>query len=202
VRRIVLLLAVFLAGVASAASAQAGARVEVRVDGATRDPIIQVRNLLDEATWRDALADAFPIALHWTVELWRPRGLWVPTAERRFEFDVVIRREPLLGQYTLLTRQGTRTLPEQRFTDLRTLSLAVEQALRVPAITPRRTGEWWYTVSLRITTLNDEELAELERFSGRSGGGTTGDALTRAMVKLVGLPTQTLEARSDRFQVP
>lgn len=176
--------------------------MEVRVDSATRDPIIQIHNLLQEATWHDALADAFPIALHWTVELWRPRGLWVPTSERRFEFEVVLRREPLLGQYTLLTRQGRRTLPEQRFTDLRTLSVAVGQALRLPALTPSRSGEWWYTVSLRITTLNDEELAELERFAGRSGGGTRGDAITRAMVKLVGLPTQTLEARSDRFQVP
>jgi len=78
-------------------------------------------------------------------------------------------------------------------------------------VRPAEPGRYYYAGSLQVTTLSDSDLDELERFlAGDLGqsedrGGNLGDALgreaTRFLLRLAGLPSQRLEARSPPFLV-
>lgn len=199
-RRVVLLLAVALAGAAPAASAQR-ARVEVTRDTVSNDPIVRVRNLLREAQWREALESAFTLRLQWRVDLWRQRTIF-PANERSVSYEVIVQPDPLLQQYRLITRVPGRPPIESRYASLESLVLAIDLPQQLGRQGPRRAGDWYYTATLRVSTLTDEELEELQEFVGGGDRGSPGSAITRALVRLVALPTITLEARSDRFRVP
>lgn len=200
-RRVLLLLAVVLVGAAPAVSAQARARVEVTRDTISNDPIVRVRNLLREAQWRDALESAFTLRLQWRVDLWRQRAIF-PANERSVTYEVIIQPDPLLQQYRLITRVPGRPPIESRYATFESLLLATDLSQQLGRQGPTRRGDWYYTATLRVSTLTDEELEELQAFVGGGDRGSTGSAITRALVRLVALPTTTLEARSDRFRVP
>ncbi len=198
--RVVLLLAAVLVGAAPAVSAQARARVEVTRETVSNDPIVRVRNLLREAQWQDALASAFTLRLEWRVDLWRQRTIF-PANERSATFEVIVQPDPLLRQYRVITRVPGRPALESSYRSFETLLLALDLPQQLGRFGPRREGEWYYTATLRISTLTDQELEELQDFFGGGDRGSTGSALTRALLRFVALPTTTLEARSDRFQV-
>jgi hypothetical protein len=78
-------------------------------------------------------------------------------------------------------------------------------------VRPEEEGSYYYAGLLQVSTLSDSDLDELERFLagdlGQSdqGGESFGDALgrgtTRFLLRLAGLPSLRLEARSPRFVV-
>ena len=74
----------------------------------SRAPIVRSENLLSDGRWLTALRSGLPVRLHYKVEVWRSRGAWFDAFERQVEWDVVLRHEPLLDQYTLLTLVGGR----------------------------------------------------------------------------------------------
>ena len=199
-RRVLLLLAVVLVGVAPAAAAQARARVEVTRDTVSNDPIVRVRNLLREAQWREALESAFTLRLQWRVDLWRQRTIF-PANERSVSYEVIVQPDPLLQQYRLITRVPGRPPIESRYATFESLLLAMDLPQQLGRQGPTRPGDWYYTATLRVSTLTDEELEELQAFVGGGDRGSPGSAITRALVRLVALPTTTLEARSERFEV-
>lgn len=200
-RRVVLLVAVLLGAAAPVASAQGRPRVEVSRDTATNDPIVRVRNLLREAQWREALDAAFTLRLQWRVDLWRERTL-LPANERTTTFEMIVQPDPLLQQYRIFTRVPGRPPIEQRYASFDLLQLALELPVRLARQGPGRAGEWYYTAQVRVSTLTEEELEELQDFLGGADRGSPGGAFTRALLRLVALPTTTLEARSERFRVP
>jgi hypothetical protein len=200
VRRVLLLLAVVLVGVAPAAAAQARARVEVTRDTVSNDPIVRVRNLLREPQWREALESAFTLRLQWRVDLWRQRTIF-PANERSVSYEVIVQPDPLLQQYRLITRVPGRPPIESRYATFESLLLAIDLPQQLGRQGPTRAGDWYYTATLRVSTLTDEELEELQAFVGGGDRGSPGSAITRALVRLVALPTTTLEARSERFEV-
>jgi len=200
VRRLLVLLAVVLVGAAPAVSAQARARVEVTRDTVSNDPVVRVRNLLREAQWREALESAFTLRLQWRVDLWRQRTIF-PANERSVSYEVIIQPDPLLQQYRLITRVPGRPPIESRYATFESLLLATDLSQQLGRQGPTRPGDWYYTATLRVSTLTDEELEELQAFVGGGDRGSPGSAITRALVRLVALPTTTLEARSDRFRV-
>ncbi len=73
-----------------------------------------------------------------------------------------------------------------------------------------REVSWDFLCRLEVTTLNDTDLQELERWlkgdvsPAVSGGGSFGDALVRGaqrvLVRIAGLPRLNLEARSAEFR--
>ena len=73
-----------------------------------RAPIVRSENLLADGRWLSALRSGLPVRLHYAVEVWRSRGGWFDVFERQAEWDVVIRHEPLLDQFTVLTLVGER----------------------------------------------------------------------------------------------
>jgi hypothetical protein len=175
-----------------------------------RAPIVRSENLLvPESRWLLALRSGLPVRLHYRVELWRSRDGWFDNFDRQVEWDVVVRHEPLLDQYTLLTLVGARR-QERRYATLDALGAALAFAYQVN-VRPEEEGSYYYAGLLQVSTLSDSDLDELERFLagdlGQSdqGGESFGDALgrgtTRFLLRLAGLPSLRLEARSPRFVV-
>ena len=213
---IALAVAALTAPAPSAREAQVAARVRLEVrlardsapDGA-RNPVVRSDNLLADDRWLTALHSALPVRLHYRVEVWRSREGWFDLFDRQTEWDVVVRHEPLLEQYTLLTLTGTR-VQERRYATLDALNAALGFSYQVN-IRPQERGEYYYAASLEISTLSDSDLDELERFlegdlgdapEGREGfGDALGRGATRLLLRLAGLPTLRLEARTERFRV-
>jgi Domain of unknown function (DUF4390) len=175
-----------------------------------RAPVVRSENLLGgESRWLDALRSGLPVRLHYRVEVWRSRDGWFDTFSRQVEWDVVVRHEPLLDQYTLLTLVGARR-QERRYATLDALGAALAFAYQIN-VRPDESGGYYYAASLQVSTLSDSDLDELERFlagdlgNGGQGGEGIGNAVgrgaTRFLLRLAGLPSLRLEARSPRFQV-
>jgi hypothetical protein len=180
----------------SVVSGQSGARAEVRVTEPSKSPQVQVRNLLAESTWRNALDDAYKIALEWRVELWRPRR-WFDEHMSTTTFTMVIYQEQLLDQYVMVTVLPGREPQETRFNNLRDLVMQLERPFTLEGLGPRQDGEWWFTLRLRVVGLNDAEYRELLDAGGAIPGGGN---INSRLFRLLGLPPQTLQARTARFR--
>jgi hypothetical protein len=175
-----------------------------------RAPVVRSEHLLQgDSRWLAALRSGLPVRLHYRVEVWRSRDGWFDIFARQAEWDVLVRHEPLLDQYTLLTFVGAAR-QERRYATLDALGAALAFAYQVN-VRPAEAGRYYYAASLQVSTLSDSDLDELERFlagdlgNEARGGGNLGDALgrgaTRFLLRLAGLPSLRLEARSDRFEV-
>ena len=177
-------------------------------DGA-RAPIVRSRHLLGDSKWLSALRSGLPVRLHYRVEVWRSKPGWFDAFIRQADWDVVVRHEPLLDQYTLLTLVGGRA-QERRYATLDALSAALGFAYQVNVL-PADAGTYYYAASLQVSTLSDTDLDELERFLAGDlgevarGKESIGDAMgrgaTRFLLRLAGLPSLRLEARSREFRV-
>ena len=175
-----------------------------------RAPLVRAENLLvGESRWLEALRSGLPVRLHYRVEVWRSRDGWFDNFSRQVEWDVVVRHEPLLDQYTLLTLVGSRR-QERRYATLDALGAALSFTYQVN-VQPDAAGGYYYAASLQISTLSDSDLDELKRFlagdigdaaQGSEGiGDAVGRGATRFLLRLAGLPSLRLEARSPRFVV-
>lgn len=175
-----------------------------------RVPIVRSENLLTaNSRWLSALRSGLPVRLHYRVEVWRSREGWFDTFVRQAEWDVLVRHEPLLDQYTLLTFVGPAR-QERRYATLDALGAALAFAYQVN-VAPREPGMYYYAASVQVATLSDSDLDELERFLAgdleqrEEGDQNLGDALgreaTRFLLRLAGLPSLRLESRSNRFTV-
>ena len=175
-----------------------------------RAPVVRSENLLGpESRWLTALHSGLPVRLHYRVEVWRSQDGWFDNFAQQVEWDVVVRHEPLLDQYTLLTLVGRRR-QERRYATLDALGAALAFSYQVN-IRPQGVGGYYYAGSLQVSTLSDSDLDELKRFlaggidNGEQGSEGIGDAVgrgtTRFLLRLAGLPSLRLEARSRRFIV-
>lgn len=209
-----LALAAALSGAPALAQAPAGVRLGVRLAAdstpeGSRNPVVRSENLLGDGRWLTALRSGLPVRLHYRIEVWRSREGWFDLFNRQTEWDVVVRHEPLLDQYTLLTVTGSR-VQERRYATLDALNAALGFSYQVN-VRPRERGEYYYASSLEVSTLSDSDLDELERFLEGDLGGVTdgkegiGDALgrgaTRLLLRLAGLPSLRVESRSEAFRV-
>jgi hypothetical protein len=195
--------------------AQAGSsvRLEVRLTPDStprgeRAPVVRSDNLLGDGRWLSTLRSGLPVRLHYRVEVWRSRNGWLDQLTRQVYWDVVVRHEPLLDQYTMLTIFGSR-VQERRYATLDALTAALAFAYQIN-VSPTEAGSYYYTATLEVSTLSDSDLDELERFlegdlEGARGREGIGDALgrgaTRFLLRLAGLPSLRLEARTRRFAV-
>lgn len=212
-RSLFLLACILLAG--APLRAQGVERVHLSVGlvadstGRTRHPVIRTEGLVTDPRVASMLASGFPVRLHYRLEVYRSRANWVDAFIRQTEWDVVIRHEPLLDQYQVaeVFRFSQRSY---RYAGLEALAGGIATPREVRA-GPQERGEFYYVVSLEVSTLSDRDIRELERFlSGdvgpaASGSEPVGSALTnairRALLSVAGLPSLRVEERSGRFTV-
>jgi hypothetical protein len=175
------------------ASTEERARAVLRVGAVLGDPA------LEEVT-----RSGLPIRVRARVELWRDG--FIDNLEASETWATVLLFEPLERQYIVRPTQG----PASRYTHYADARAAIESEhpLRVA---PRRSGRYYYTAVLEIETLSLSDLDELERWlqgelgpavSGRrSLSDAVGEGAKRLLIRLLGLPTRRVEAKSDRFRV-
>lgn len=165
---------------------------------------VQATHLLDDGRFVDLMRSGFPLRLHFRLELWRVRSSWFDRYITGVEWDAVARHDPLAEEFILIRTGGRVT----RYNTTEDLAAALAVPYRV-AIDPRGNGRFYLVGRLEVTTLNDTDLEELTRWlrgdvtPAVSGRQSFGDALAhgaqRALVRIAGLPTLTLEGRSENF---
>jgi hypothetical protein len=211
-RRAALFVLLFGAGLGGSGAFAQAPRVNLSVrlapdsmpNGARR-PWIQVRNLIPDPIWSEALDKTFPVRLEFRVEIWRGRDGWIDDFQRATEWSVVIQREPLQDIYRV-TRILLSGPEEFRFATRDELDAWIRQVNQIDVV-PRGAGSFYYNVSLRISALSQEDMEELERFLSGDPNAPRHQAspLIRALrgffLRMAGLPQQTLEAKSERFTV-
>ncbi len=175
----------------------------------SRLPEARVSGLLEDDRWTSALLSGLPLRLHYRLELWRSRSSWFDAAVRSVDWDVVVRREPLLDQYTMTTVLLGRTR-QQRFPDLAALGKAIGVAYRI-AVRATDKGNYYYVATLSVSTLSDSDLDEMDRvMRGETGAatddnGNLGDAVGRSarrmLLRVAGLPIMRVEGKSEAFEV-
>jgi len=211
---VLLLLALLAVAIPGESRAQAGnsVRLEVRLTPDTavrggRAPVVRSENLLGDGRWLSTLRSGLPVRLHYRIEVWRSRNGWMDQLTRQVYWDVVLRHEPLLDEYTMLTIFGSR-VQERRYATLDALTAALAFAYQIN-VSPAQQGNYYYSSTLEVSTLSDDDLEELERFldggTTRRGEGGLSDAMgrgaTRFLLRLAGLPSLRLEARTGRFSI-
>jgi hypothetical protein len=172
-----------------------------------RAPVVRSDNLLGDGRWLSTLRSGLPVRLHYRVEVWRSRNGWLDQLTRQLYWDVVVRHEPLLDQYTMFTIFGSR-VQERRYATLDALTAALAFAYQIN-VSPDEAGNYYYASTLEVSTLSDTDLDELDRFleGDVDGGGQVGlgetleRGATRFLLRLAGLPSLRLEARTRRFTI-
>jgi hypothetical protein len=165
---------------------------------------VQATDLLDDGRFLDLMHSGFPLRLHFRLELWQVRSNWFDRFITGVEWDAVARHDPLAEEFILIRTGGRVT----RFNTTEDLAAALAVPYRVP-IEPRGDGRFYVVGRLEVTTLNDTDLEELTRWlrgdltpavSGREDfGRALAHGAQRALVRIAGLPTLTLEGRSGTF---
>lgn len=204
-RRPIALLALLAApaGALPTAAAQ-GPSLHVTLHSTT--PEVRAVALLADGRYAALMRSGLPLRLHYRLELWRVRGGWFDKFIRDVQWDAVARHDPLTEDYMLIQPNGT----VRRFATAEEIGRALEIPYRIP-LEPVGTGRFYFSCRLEVSTLNDTDLAELERWlkgeagPAVSGERTVGDALARGLqrvlVRIAGLPRFTLEARSPSFRI-
>ena len=188
-----------LSGAALPAAAQDPSLSIVLQNGVPR---IQVVALLANGKFVGLMRSGFPLRLHFRLELWRTRATWFDQYASEAAWDVVAHYDPLADDFVLLRSNGTTA----RYATAEALGRALEIPYKV-TLAPKGAGRFYYLCRLEVSTLNDTDLQELERWlkgevsPAVSGRGDLGDALVRGaqrvLVRIAGLPRLTLEARSE-----
>ena len=188
---------------ATPAAGQARARLTIRPAPAAQGfaPVISSEALLSDPALRDALESGLPLRFRLRVELWENRFFDRLAAEQEVAF--ALSQDPLDRAYVLTAPTG-----ERRLATVAQAEDAIAAQLRVQ-VRPGRRGRYYYLARLEVETLSLSDLEELRRWlRGDVGPAVEGRAspesavesgLRRVLVRVIGLPTRRMEARSGTF---
>lgn len=179
-----------------------GPGLHVTRDGAVAR--VQAAGLLDDGKFVNLMQSGFPLRLHFRLELWKDRSGWFDRYITGVDWDAVARDDPLAEEFVLIRSGGGVT----RYNGTEDLAAALAVPYRV-TLEARGNGRYYLVARLDVTTLNDTDLEELTRWlrgdvtPAVSGRENLGQALAhgaqRALIRIAGLPTLTLVARSEVF---
>lgn len=173
-----------------------------------RKPIIYLRHLTADPRWGQALDNSLPIVLHHRLEVWRSREGWIDELLFGTEWEVYVTKEPLADEYDVTVVTANRPQRPVRFVQ-RDSAIAYLERPNLVLVEPNRPGRFYYVLTTRITALTDADMDQLERFlagdpdldvSGRSGT-ILGRGIRRLLLRIAGLPSEVLTARSEQFTV-
>jgi hypothetical protein len=151
---------------------------------------------------RSSLEAGLPVRLLLVTELWRDR--FFDSDQGRHEWRATVRFDPLGESYRLETADGEVL----QFDSLEAIDALLSASVRIPMVPPTP-GRYYYLGRMEVETLSLSDLEELRRWlQGDLGpamdrdsdvGRALGRGLRRMLVRALGLPIQTFEARSPGF---
>lgn len=178
----------------------------VQVKGA-RKPVVILRNLLNDERWDQALDNSLPLVVTYTLQTWRSRDGWIDELMSETTWQTVVLKEPLEEEYTVSLVVGNRLQRPRRFAVRDSAIKYVGLPQRVELF-PQRAGRFYYSLTTKITALSDRDMDQLERFLAGDPdldipepGTAVGRGVRRFLLRIAGLPSQVLEARSPQFTV-
>lgn len=196
----------------AAAGAQSRSGIDLRLPDpasyAVEGPLVRVAGVLDHHDLRDLLEHGFPVRVHYRVELWSVAGLFDDLRDS-WEWDLVMRYDPLRKSYGVARIVGTQVTPLGEFTSHRDAAVAAERPYRVPLVAPRGRRAY-YSAVVDVETLSLNDLDEVERWlrgelrpavRGRRNPGTAlGKGLRTLATRLLGSESRHYEGRSVTFR--
>lgn len=198
--------------VAPPAAAQDSAQVRLDVTlsepsptSGTRDPVIYTRNLFTDTPWLASLRQGLGMRLSFRLEVWRSREGWFDELDRQLEWTVIIRHEPLLDQYSVVTLLP-KEIRQNRYGTAGALAAVMGKGVQLK-LAPSAEGSYYYASSLAVSTLSDSDLSELERTlrgelgPGEGQGQSLAQRARRLLLRLAGLPEINRSGRSEMFEV-
>lgn len=195
------------------AAAQDSTQVSLEVKLATdttanggRDATVRTRQLFADTPWLSALRQGLPVRLQYRLEVWRSRAGWFDVLDHQVEWTVVVRHEPLLDQFSVVRLIPPNRVLQNRIATPGALAALLGSIYRFK-VAPTTEGQYYYAASLDVSTLSDSDLDDLQRLlKGELGRGEgQGQSLTqrarRLILRLAGLPTLSVQGRSESFGV-
>jgi hypothetical protein len=170
-------------------------------------PSLRLDGLLEDRKLQEAVESGIPLRVRVRVELWRDR--FFDELKQSQTWNAVLAYLPLEKQYVLTTRGSPSA--ERRLSSYGAARVAVETA-RTFNLRPLSGGRYYYTATIELQTLSLSDLEELERWlqgelkpavSGeRSVPEAIGEGAKRLLIRVLALPTRTVELRTERFRFP
>ena len=171
-----------------------------------RAPVVRAEHLLEDGVFDAALRNGFSVRLHFRLELWRKTSLF-DRLQRDAEWDAVVRLDPLTGEFDLIRTGGD----VEHYTAMEAVTRALAKSFTVELLPPAAGTEtrYYFLATLEIGSLSQSELDEVERWLRGDGSpaisshGGLSNALAvgarRLLIRLSGLPSRRLEARTGIF---
>ncbi|MEO8636481.1 MAG: DUF4390 domain-containing protein [Gemmatimonadales bacterium] len=190
-------------------SAQVSLEVNLATDSTThggRDPTVRMRNLFADTPWLSALRQGLPVRLQYRLEVWRSRAGWFDVLDRQVEWTVVVRHEPLLDQFSVVRLLPPNRVLQNRYATPGALAALLGSPYRFK-VAPESEGQYYYAASLDVSTLSDSDLDDLQRLlkgeltPGEGKGQSLTQRARRLILRLAGLPTLSVQGRSESFGV-
>ena len=168
-------------------------------------PGLHLTGLLADSELQKAVLSGLPIRVRVRMELWRDRLF--DELKGSESWSAIIAYQPLDKQFLVRTRGNPST--ERRLGTFDAVRSAVE-ATQPWTIRPSESGRYYYTATVDIETLSLSDLEELERWlkgelkpavSGEhSIPGAIGEGAKRLLIRVLALPTRSLDLRTERFR--
>ena len=201
-----LLFALFLLALTTAGSAQNGSPVlAVDVEAGSR-PLLKLAGLLADRELQRVVESGLPLRVNVRIELWRDRLF--DELKQSVRWNAVLAYEPLSRQYVVRT-QGDKA-PDRKLGTYADARAALEHG-RPFSLKPSEKGRYYYTATVDIETLSLSDLEELERWlrgelgpavtGDRSVPGAIGEGAKRLMIRVLDLPTRSVELKTGHFRV-
>jgi hypothetical protein len=187
-------------------------RLEIRLPAPTQlaseGPQVRATGILDDREMRNMLAHGFPLRVHYRTELWTVGG-WVNDLRASWEWDVIVRLDPLDRSYGVARIVGDQITPLGRFRDFAQAAEAVSRPYRVPIVPPRGRRAY-YALAVDVETLSVNDLDEVEGWlrgelrpavrGQRNPGTALGRGVRTLFTRLLGSETRHYEGRSATFR--
>ena len=172
-----------------------------------RRPVVNLRNLLLDKRWNEALDNALPIIVSYDLKLWRSRDGWIDEFVTTYGWETIVTKEPLQEEYSVTLVENNKFRRPLRFADRDSANGYLNRPLQIEVFPPRA-GRFYYTLETRISPLSDQDMDRLERFlagdpelDGQDNGTVVGRGIRRILLKIAGLPSQILTAKTELFEV-
>lgn len=178
----------------------------VQRNGARR-PVVYLKDILLDPRWYETLDNALPIVVSYDLKLWRSRDGWIDEFLTTFTWETIVTKEPLQEEYSISLVVNNRVRPPFRFAVRDSANQLLNRRQEIEVFPPRP-GRFYYTLDARITALSDRDMDRLERFlagepelDAPQRGTAVGRGVRRFLLKIAGLPSQILTARTEVFEV-